>query len=131
MRDDEEDFEERIDVSLPLNPVTGQAPKNNSISREHVRVKWSDEDESWVMEVMGRNGAYLFDDFIKQGETVRIWDGARITLFALDFSFHLPSYDDDSGSQTEPDSDDGSEELSGEDVEPLTPERPRPGRFPG
>lgn len=83
--------------SCPLIPIhttiasdQTEAESLKAISRRHIRIFWNWQKSAFYMEVLGRNGAFFDEEHMLQGESVRLYSGARIQISAVEFTFRLP-----------------------------------------
>ncbi|KAB8342922.1 hypothetical protein FH972_022519 [Carpinus fangiana] len=87
-----------LPIHTPMNEETGDVPDIGAISKQHLRLRL-DEHAGWSMQVLGRNGCVINDDYYHQHDEVELQDGDNICIAGLSFYFRLPemfdSDDDD------------------------------------
>ncbi|KPI34914.1 uncharacterized protein AB675_3837 [Cyphellophora attinorum] len=80
---------------IPIHATTDsdepETAIHKRISRRHVRIEWSGEDECFVLTVLATNGAFLDDVFYRKGERkLKLKDGSRIQISGIEIRFDLP-----------------------------------------
>ena len=80
----------------PGDPNTGKFPKLTAISKRHLRLFMDEENDRWMLEVLGRNGTFVNDEHYECGELVPLEHLSRIGIADLDFKvlYHDESEDD-------------------------------------
>lgn len=83
--------------SCPLIPIhvtseseTTELDGLKAISRRHMKIFWSWENSSFMLEILGRNGAFLEGEFVAPSEVVPLYTGANIQISSVNFVFRLP-----------------------------------------
>lgn len=97
--------------NCPLIPIhamrtsqKSEVENHRSISRRHVKIQWDFDKECFQMKVLGRNGAFLDDQYLPRGGVKRLRDGSRIQISNVWMTFRLPNQ------KTEPVSEDSDRE---------------------
>lgn len=62
-----------------------------AISRRHAKIFYNFGTQQFEISIMGRNGAFVDDQFVEKGMTVPLTDGTKIQIGDIPFSFVLPS----------------------------------------
>ncbi|EXJ84963.1 hypothetical protein A1O3_05638 [Capronia epimyces CBS 606.96] len=84
--------------NCPLIPIhamrtsqKSEVENHRSISRRHVKIQWDFDKECFQMKVLGRNGAFLDDQYLQRGGVKRLRDGSRIQISNVWMTFRLPN----------------------------------------
>lgn len=80
-----------IPIHAMRNFQKSEVENHRSISRRHVKIQWDFDAECFKMRVLGRNGAFLEDQYLERGEKCRLRDGARIQISNVWMTFRLPN----------------------------------------
>lgn len=64
-----------------------------AISRRHAKIFYNFGTQRFEISIMGRNGAFVDDQFVEKGMTVPLVDGTKIQIGDIPFCFVLPSID--------------------------------------
>ena len=78
---------------IPIHPpaaVDGTKSGHGGISRRHVRIAYNFERRSFEMEVKGRNGAFVDDQFYGPGELAELKNDCLIQIGNIGIRFILP-----------------------------------------
>ncbi|KZW04411.1 hypothetical protein EXIGLDRAFT_743858 [Exidia glandulosa HHB12029] len=70
-------------VDVDLGPL-------KSVSRLHAKITYDDEDERWVLDVYGRNGAWVDGNWSGPGSRVALESRTQIQIASRTFCFVLP-----------------------------------------
>ncbi|KIW61431.1 hypothetical protein PV05_01552 [Exophiala xenobiotica] len=100
-----------IPIHAMRNFQKSEVENHRSISRRHVKIQWDFDKECFQMKVLGRNGAFLDDQYLQRGSVKRLRDGSKIQISNVWMSFRLPSQN------AEP----ASEESEHEEAHPSPP----------
>lgn len=79
---------------IPIHPAimaddtTGTAPK--SISRKHIRIQFNFKKNLFDVVILGRNGAFVDEEFYREGETQPLVNGSIIQIGGVGIRFVLP-----------------------------------------
>ena len=68
---------------------------SKSISRKHARIYYNFALQCFEITIMGKNGAFLNDKFVDQGQTVPLLHKTKIQIGEIAFYFLLPKADDE------------------------------------
>ena len=79
-----------IPIHATTDNVEAEVVCHKRISRRHVRIEWSEDDESFVIEVLGRNGAFVNTIWIEQGARRLLKNGSVIQIAGVEIKFQLP-----------------------------------------
>ncbi|KAI1620365.1 hypothetical protein EDD37DRAFT_176656 [Exophiala viscosa] len=97
--------------NCPLIPIhamrtaeKSEVENHKSISRRHVKIEWDFKEEYFQMRILGRNGAFLDDEYLTRGSVRRLRDGSKIQISDVWMTFRLP------GRNAEPPSDESERE---------------------
>ena len=83
-------------VLVPLLPVhppalsEGTLISGKSISRKHIRIAYNFEDGLFEVEILGRNGVFVDDQWYAQGEISILKNGSMIQMGGVEIRFVLP-----------------------------------------
>nr|CAG8521334.1 3046_t:CDS:2 [Entrophospora candida] len=77
-------------IDLHLGPI-------KSISRQHARLYYNFNIQRFELYISGKNGAFINEQFVEQGDTVQLEDRTRIQIGDVDFTFILPSIENNIG----------------------------------
>ncbi|KAK4938675.1 hypothetical protein LTR10_020943 [Elasticomyces elasticus] len=84
--------------NCPLIPIhamrtaeKSEVENHKSISRRHVKIEWDFKEDYFQMKVLGRNGAFLDDEYLNRGSVRRLRDGSKIQISDVWMTFRLPS----------------------------------------
>ncbi|CAJ0825646.1 2532_t:CDS:2 [Entrophospora sp. SA101] len=77
-------------IDLHLGPI-------KSISRQHARLYYNFNIQRFELYISGKNGAFINEQFVEQGDTVELEDRTRIQIGDVDFTFILPSIENNIG----------------------------------
>ncbi|KAK5427735.1 hypothetical protein LTR34_008677 [Exophiala xenobiotica] len=80
-----------IPIHAMRNFQKSEVENHRSISRRHVKIQWDFDKECFQMKVLGRNGAFLDDQYVQRGSVKRLRDGSRIQISNVWMCFRLPS----------------------------------------
>ena len=97
-----------IPIHATRNENKSDVECHKNISRRHVRIEWSERRESFQMQVLGRNGAFLDGAYLSRGQIRKIRDGSKIQIREVELTFKLP---------VEPAMESASDESVGEDAD--------------
>lgn len=61
-----------------------------SISKRHIRIEYNDEEEDWELHVLGRNGVYMNNDFVGEGQVEPLASQDCVQIGAIEMRFCLP-----------------------------------------
>jgi pSer/pThr/pTyr-binding forkhead associated (FHA) protein len=100
---------------IPIHPVTdngfrrldvhAEIEAHKSISRRHARIAWDDARQSFVLEVLGRNGVFLNQAYMQRGQSAPLNHNSLIEISGIQMHFRLPpsqaDSSDDSGNEDE------------------------------
>ncbi|RVX74831.1 hypothetical protein B0A52_01108 [Exophiala mesophila] len=101
-----------IPIHAMRNFQKSEVENHRSISRRHVKIQWDFDRECFQMKVLGRNGAFLDDEYLLRGAVKRLRDGSRVQISNVWMTFRLPNQ------QASPISDDSDREA-GKDQSPV------------
>lgn len=96
---------------VPIHPPMSESGPvgHKGISRKHLKIYYSFDNQVFEMKVLGRNGAFLNEvHYMPENDAVELHDGDKIQIGAVSIMFRLPnaSADDDVRSE-------GSDSISG------------------
>lgn len=75
----------------PPNDSDSQTVKAyKQISREHMRIAYNDKTRLWEAHVIGRNGAFVNDNFTPYASIVELKSGFNLQMGSVQFTFILP-----------------------------------------
>ncbi|KAL9049625.1 MAG: hypothetical protein Q9162_007116 [Coniocarpon cinnabarinum] len=94
-------------IHPPGDSETGRFPRITAISKQHLRLYANNDDDCWMVEILGRNGAFVDDEYYEAGSHVTLEHMSNIGVADLNFKV---AYGDVSDSELE-DSDDESLEA--------------------
>ncbi|EXJ85828.1 hypothetical protein A1O1_06197 [Capronia coronata CBS 617.96] len=84
--------------NCPLIPIhamrtsqKSEVENHRSISRRHVKIQWDFDKDCFSMKVLGRNGAFLDDQYLPRGGVKRLRDGSKIQISNVWMTFRLPN----------------------------------------
>ena len=119
-------------------PAEDTVGSHKAISRKHVRIAFNFEKHYFQVHILGRNGAYVDDEFCAAGDVRALTNGSLIQIGGVSVRFQLPDValgDTGAESNTNPDyipngrqglaedsSMEGSNEVGGDDSEEEAPE---------
>lgn len=83
-----------LPIHTPMDQETGDVPNLAAISKQHLRLRL-DEHAGWSMQVLGRNGCMINDDYYHQNDEVELQDGDCIQIADLSFFFRLPEFEEE------------------------------------
>ncbi|KIX07634.1 uncharacterized protein Z518_02287 [Rhinocladiella mackenziei CBS 650.93] len=101
-----------IPIHAMRNFQKSELENHRSISRRHVKIQWDFDKECFIMIVLGRNGAFLDDQYLQRGSAKRLRDGSKIQISNVWMTFRLPNR------KTELSSDDSEREEGGRSPPP-------------
>lgn len=82
-----------IPIHAMRNFQKSEVENHRSISRRHVKIQWDFDRECFQMKVLGRNGAFLDDQYLLRGAVKRLRDGSRVQISNVWMTFRLPNQD--------------------------------------
>lgn len=99
------DFESFTFYVQTLQVILGRRPENDAgnsmvdvhlgpakaISRRHAKIFYNFAAQRFEITVMGRNGAFVGDQFVEPNSTVPLWDSTRVQIGQIIFTFVLPN----------------------------------------
>lgn len=88
-----------IPIHAMRNFQKSEVENHRSISRRHVKIQWDFEKECFQMRVLGRNGAFLDDQYVPRHGVKRLRDGSKIQISNVWMSFRLPNQQAESPSE--------------------------------
>lgn len=88
-----------IPIHAMRNFQKSEVENHRSISRRHVKIQWDFDRECFQMKVLGRNGAFLDDQYLPRGGVKRLRDGTRIQISNVWMTFRLPNQKAESPSE--------------------------------
>ncbi|KAL2421397.1 hypothetical protein ABEF95_007749 [Exophiala dermatitidis] len=80
-----------IPIHAMRNFQKSEVENHRSISRRHVKIQWDFDKDCFMMKVLGRNGAFLDDQYLPRGGVKRLRDGSRIQISNVWMTFRLPN----------------------------------------
>lgn len=80
-RRSENDFSHKVDVNLG---------PSKSISRRHAQIFYNFGTGRFELSIMGKNGAFVDDNFVERGSTVPLKNKTKIQIGQIPFQFVLP-----------------------------------------
>lgn len=83
-RRSENDFSHKVDVNLG---------PSKSISRRHAQIFYNFGTGRFELSIMGKNGAFVDDNFVERGSTVPLKNKTKIQIGQIPFQFVLPDQD--------------------------------------
>lgn len=92
-----------IPIHAMRNFQKSEVENHRSISRRHVKIQWDFEKESFQMKVLGRNGAFLDEQYLPRGAVRRLRDGSKIQISNVRMTFRLPSQPEPPSEESERD----------------------------
>ena len=103
---------------VPIHPPTltdGISISHKSISRKHVKIAFNFEKHLFELNVMGRNGAFVDEEWYPAGDTQPLRSGSLIQIGGVGIRFLLPDVAlGETGAKNNPNSDPASFELENE-----------------
>ncbi|KAL8729180.1 MAG: hypothetical protein Q9166_004919 [cf. Caloplaca sp. 2 TL-2023] len=103
---------------VPIHPPTfndGIPTSHKSISRKHVKIAFNFEKHLFELTVMGRNGAFVDEEWYPEGDTQELRSGSLIQIGGVGIRFLLPDVAlGETGAESNPNSDPASFELENE-----------------
>ena len=104
---------------VPLVPVhppalpEGAPSSGKSISRKHIRIAYNFHNNLFEVEILGRNGGFVDEEWYAKGDVQTLMNGSIIQIGGVGIKFVLPDVGpDEIGAETAP----GSDSLSSETV---------------
>ncbi|ETN43095.1 uncharacterized protein HMPREF1541_02253 [Cyphellophora europaea CBS 101466] len=79
-----------VPIHANVDSVKSEVELHKGISRRHVRIEWNMENECFMMRVLGRNGAFLDDKWLRKGQVKKLQNGSKIQLSGITATFRLP-----------------------------------------
>lgn len=79
-----------VPIHANVDSVKSEVELHKGISRRHVRIEWDMEDACFKMRVLGRNGAFLNDKWVRKGHVRELENGSKIQLSGITATFRLP-----------------------------------------
>ena len=102
---------------LPIHPPSVQGEvvtSHKSISRRHIRIEFNFDQRFFQIVMLGRNGAFVDEEWYAKGEIVPLLSGSLIQISTVLFRFVLPNVPiGETGAETES----GSESLLSNEME--------------
>lgn len=80
-----------IPIHAMRNFQKSEVENHRSISRRHVKIQWDFDKDCFMLKVLGRNGAFLDDQYIQRAAVKRLRDGSRIQISNVWMTFRLPN----------------------------------------
>lgn len=119
-----------IPIHAMRNFQKSEVENHKSISRRHVKIQWDFDKECFIMKVLGRNGAFLDDQYLPRGGVKRLRDGSRIQISNVWCTFRLPYHRAESASDDSERDDVGRTPAAQRSTSPMSNEPDR-SRSPG
>ena len=94
-----------IPIHSVWTPDQDEVQQHKLISRRHVRFEWDFENECFKLKVLGTNGAFVDDEWLKKGASKNLFNGSKIQVSSVYMTFRLPRQ------MTEPLSDESGDDL--------------------
>lgn len=83
-RRSENDYSHKVDVNLG---------PSKSISRRHAQIFYNFGTGRFELSIMGKNGAFVDDNFVERGSTVPLKNKTKIQIGQIPFQFVLPDHE--------------------------------------
>ncbi|KAK5057826.1 hypothetical protein LTR84_011827 [Exophiala bonariae] len=80
-----------IPIHAMRNFQKSEVENHRSISRRHVKIQWDFDKDCFMLKVLGRNGAFLDDQYVPRAAVKRLRDGSRIQISNVWMTFRLPN----------------------------------------
>lgn len=80
-----------IPIHAMRNFQKSEVENHRSISRRHVKIQWDFDKDCFMLKVLGRNGAFLDDQYVQRAAVKRLRDGSRIQISNVWMTFRLPN----------------------------------------
>ncbi|KEF62448.1 uncharacterized protein A1O9_00420 [Exophiala aquamarina CBS 119918] len=80
-----------IPIHAMRNFQKSEVENHRSISRRHVKIQWDFDKDCFMLKVLGRNGAFLDDQYLQRAAVKRLRDGSRIQISNVWMTFRLPN----------------------------------------
>ena len=78
---------------IPIHPPTtaeGAATGHKSISRKHIRIAYNFEENLFQVEILGRNGGFVDDEWYAPGDVQPLFNQSNIQIGGVSIRFVLP-----------------------------------------
>ena len=98
---------------VPIHPPAlpeGAPSGGKSISRKHIRIAYNFEESLFEVQILGRNGGFVDDEWYAQGDVQTLTNGSLIQIGGVGIRFVLP---DVAPGETGADTGLGTDQLSG------------------
>jgi hypothetical protein len=79
-----------VPIHANVDSVKSEVELHKGISRRHVRIEWNADNAYFQLRVLGRNGAFVDDKFLRKGQLKELKNGSKIQLSGVTANFKLP-----------------------------------------